>query len=319
MNIKTALLACALAIAAPIAPALAEDAPNYIEDMKRWQPKAEAGDAEAQFQLGQMYALGHGFKQNFNSALEWYEKAAAQGNAKARTALGLLYYYGAGVEQNIDKAGEWFEKAAAQDNAIAQRTLGFIAYLAKDYAQAKQWNEQAAAQGYAPAMSNIGNLYTAGEGVTQDFTEARRWYEKGAKQEKYAATSMNGLVHIYYEGKGVEKSEKQAIEWAEKSCALETLGSDQACTLIGNSYFEGELGLPKDNQKAFEYSMKAAINGNAGGAFVLRKLEESGFTFPETEKEQASEFSEKFRDKQYWKSRGRMQTLKFLLNTHPQK
>lgn len=98
MKIQTAWLACALAIAAPIAPALAEDTPNYIEDMKRWQPKAEAGDAEAQFQLGQMYALGHGFKQNFNSALEWYEKAAAQGNAKARTALGLLYYYGAGIE-----------------------------------------------------------------------------------------------------------------------------------------------------------------------------------------------------------------------------
>ena len=234
---------------------------------------------------------GHGFKQNFNSALEWYEKAAAQGNAKARTALGLLYFYGVGVEENTEKAGEWFEKAAAQDDPNAQRYLGLISYNAKDYTQAKLWWEQSAAQGYAPAMSNIGNLYTAGEGVTQDFTEA----------------------------KGVEKSEKQAIEWAEKSCALETLGSDQACTLIGNSYFEGELGLPKDNQKAFEYSMKAAINGNAGGAFVLRKLEESGFTFPETEKEQASEFSEKFRDKQYWKSRGRMQTLKFLLNTHPQK
>lgn len=70
MKIHTTLLAFALALAAPAAPVLAEDAPNYIEEMKRWQPKAEAGDAEAQFQLGQMYALGHGFKQNFNSAIE---------------------------------------------------------------------------------------------------------------------------------------------------------------------------------------------------------------------------------------------------------
>lgn len=152
MKNKTSLLALALALglAAPIAPVFAEDAPNYIEEMKRWQPKAEAGDAEAQFQLGQMYALGHGFKQNFNSALEWYEKAAAQGNAKARTALGMLYYYGVGVEENTEKAGEWFEKAAAQDEPNAQRYLGTIAYKEKDYTQAKQWWEQAAAQGHAP-------------------------------------------------------------------------------------------------------------------------------------------------------------------------
>ena len=78
MKIHATLLVFALALAAPVTPALAEDAPNYIEEMKRWQPKAEAGDAEAQFQLGQMYALGHGFKQNFNSDIEWYEKAASQ-------------------------------------------------------------------------------------------------------------------------------------------------------------------------------------------------------------------------------------------------
>ena len=138
MKIHTTLLALALALAAPVIPALAEDTPNYIEEMKRWQPKAEAGDAEAQFQLGQMYALGHGFKQNFNSAIEWYEKAAAQGNAKARTALGILYYYGVGVGEDKEKAGEWFEKAAAQDEPNAQRYLGTIAYKEKDYTQAKQ-------------------------------------------------------------------------------------------------------------------------------------------------------------------------------------
>ena len=312
MKIQTAWLACALAIAAPLAPALAEEAPNYIEDMKRWQPKAEAGDAEAQFQLGQMYALGHGFKQNFQSALEWYEKAAAQGNAKARTALGLLYYYGSGVEQNIDKAGEWFEKAAAQDNAIAQRTLGFIAYLAKDYAQAKQWNEQAAAQGYAPAMAAIGQLYEEGAGVTQDFSEAKHWYEKGIKQEKYAATSMNRLAQLYIEGKGVTKDEKQAVAWLEKSCSLDSLGSSHSCYEIGKAYFEGKLGLPQDNQKAFEYSMKAASNSHNGGAYTLERLREQGFAFPDMEKEQAIEFAEKFQDKKYWRPRTAMQALENL-------
>ena len=312
MKIQTALLACALAIAAPLAPALAEDAPNYIEDMKRWQPKAEAGDAEAQFQLGQMYALGHGFKQNFNSALEWYEKAAAQGNAKARTALGLLYFYGVGVEENTEKAGEWFEKAAAQDNPIAQTFLGAIAYEAKDYATAMQWAEQAAAQNYAPAISSIGLLYERGDGVTQDFVEAKRWYERAANYKKRSVMAMFALSKLYSEGKGVKKDEKQAMEWLEKACALNTLDSGAACYEIGKNYFDGKLGLIEDRQKAFEYSMKAALNGNISGALLLKKLKENKFVFPNTEKEQVLEFINKVDDHKYWVSRFAMQALENL-------
>ena len=55
MKIHTTLLALALALAAPAAPVLAEDAPNYIEEMKCWQPQAEAGDAETQFQFSPLY------------------------------------------------------------------------------------------------------------------------------------------------------------------------------------------------------------------------------------------------------------------------
>ena len=312
MNIKTTLLACAIAIAAPIAPAFAEDTPNYIEDMKRWQPKAEAGDAEAQFQQGQMYALGHGFKQNFNSALEWYEKAAAQGNAKARTALGLLYYYGVGVEENTEKASEWFEKAAAQDEPNAQRYLGIIAYKEKDYSQAKQWWEQAAAKGYAPAMANIGGLYEEGKGVTQNFTEAKHWYEKGVKQDRYAAMPMNRLAQLYLEGKGVTEDEKQAVDWLEKSCALDSLGSGIACYGIGHAYWKGELGLPKDAQKAFEYAMKAAMSGEMSGGLILYEINISELKLSDADREYAIEFADNFRNKQYWKPRILTQILKSL-------
>lgn len=312
MKIQTALLACALAIAAPIAPALAEDTPNYIEDMKRWQPKAEAGDAEAQFQLGQMYALGHGFKQNFQSALEWYEKAAAQGNAKARTALGLLYFYGVGVEENTEKAGEWFEKAAAQNDVTAQLFLGVIAGFTKDYARAKQWVEQAAAQDYAPAMASIGSLYERGKGVPQDFAEAKRWYEKGAEHKKFHAMSIFALARLYSEGKGVAKDEKQAIALLEKACSLDTLGSNFACYEIGNNYFEGKLGLSKNNQKAYEYSLKAVKSGNPDGARVLKKLREDSFSFPDSEKEQVSNFINKADDDKYWRLQSVTQSLETL-------
>ncbi|MFC2406640.1 MAG: tetratricopeptide repeat protein [Cardiobacterium sp.] len=140
-------LALALTAAAPLPPTWAANADD-IAAMQKWQPAAEAGDAEAQFQLGQMYALGKGYSQSFDNAFAWYEKAAQQGNAKARTALGLLYHYGYGVKQKDDnQARQWWEKAAAQKEAFAEQYLGFLAAENKDYKQAREWLEQAGKQG----------------------------------------------------------------------------------------------------------------------------------------------------------------------------
>jgi hypothetical protein len=52
--------------------------------------------------------------------------------------------------------------------------------VAQDYRQARQWYEKAAAAGHAHAMSNLGRLYQHGQGVAQDYGQARQWYEKGA-------------------------------------------------------------------------------------------------------------------------------------------
>ena len=43
--------------------------------------KAEAGDADAQYNLGLMYVLGEGVEQDFKEAVKWYQKAADQGDA----------------------------------------------------------------------------------------------------------------------------------------------------------------------------------------------------------------------------------------------
>ncbi|WP_455002985.1 tetratricopeptide repeat protein [Cardiobacterium hominis] len=169
----TTLLALALACTTPILPAVAADeAPDYIEAMHKWRPKAEAGDTEAQFQLGQMYALSYGLEQDFKTAAEWYAKSAEQGNAKARTALALCYEYGYGVAHNAETARAWIEKAAAQDFPPAQVAMGGLAEKEKDYAKARKWYELAAAQGNAEAMANIGDLYKDGNGVKKDIKQA---------------------------------------------------------------------------------------------------------------------------------------------------
>ena len=55
---------------------------------------AERGDADAQYNLGMMYADGRGVPQDDTTAVEWFQKAAEQGHALAQKNLGVVYEQG---------------------------------------------------------------------------------------------------------------------------------------------------------------------------------------------------------------------------------
>ena len=63
------------------------------------QKKAEQGEAQAQYYLGQCYANGWDVEQNQEQAVHWYRQAAEQGEVNAQYKLGLCYMKGEGVDQ----------------------------------------------------------------------------------------------------------------------------------------------------------------------------------------------------------------------------
>ena len=75
-----------------------------IEDIR---VRAEHGDAEAQYNLGRMYANGEGVTRNAAEAVRWFRLAADQGNADAQNGLGVLYASGRGVPQDEAEAARW--------------------------------------------------------------------------------------------------------------------------------------------------------------------------------------------------------------------
>ena len=81
---------------------------NHLDDMVS---KAEAGDAEAQFQLGRAYEEGNSIPQDDQLAVKWYKKSAEQGNAKAENSMGIMYSIGRGVPRDKQEAAQWFLKA----------------------------------------------------------------------------------------------------------------------------------------------------------------------------------------------------------------
>ncbi|MEW6590355.1 MAG: tetratricopeptide repeat protein [Pseudomonadota bacterium] len=117
--------------------------------------RAEAGDAEAQLQLGMRYAAGDGVVQNDKEAAKWLERAARQGLADAQYEYGLMLLQGRGVVQDYRAAFEWIEKPARRGHAKAQYSLGELyrygTGTAIDKARAYLWFNLAAAQGVEAA------------------------------------------------------------------------------------------------------------------------------------------------------------------------
>lgn len=87
---------------------------------------AEQGYADAQFNLGLMYANGEGVEKDMVQAVELFKKAAEQGHVDAQNNLGAMYFTGEGVDRDEKKAVEWFKKAAAKGNVEAQANLDAI-------------------------------------------------------------------------------------------------------------------------------------------------------------------------------------------------
>lgn len=74
-------------------------------------------EAQAQFDLGELYANAECEARDIKKAIDWYRKAAEQGLQNAQNYLGYAYTNGQGVPKDVSKGMEWFRKATKQDEA----------------------------------------------------------------------------------------------------------------------------------------------------------------------------------------------------------
>ena len=121
MNIKQLLIATILLLSSGA----------YGQSFEETKLLAEQGDANAQYNLGNMYIYGNGVPENDVEAVKWHRLAAAQGHAGAQFNLGIHHTNGKGVAQNHMEAVKWYRLAAAQGLANAQYNLGMCNAMVK--------------------------------------------------------------------------------------------------------------------------------------------------------------------------------------------
>ncbi len=168
---RSLLAACAAALLLVGANAVAGAAPSdvkagvdrwmrgdYAGAIAQWRPLAEAGNADAQFNLGQAYKLGRGVPANAGLAQSWYQKAARQGHEQAQVNVGLLLYNGGRKQEALP----WIRKAVELGDPRAQYILGTELFngdlVGKDWPRAYALMIRAADGGVPPAADNLKSM-----------------------------------------------------------------------------------------------------------------------------------------------------------------
>lgn len=109
---------------------------DFKKAVEEWRPLAIAGDADAEFNLGQAYKLGRGVPLDPALARSWFLKAANQGHVQAADNYGLALF------ENGQKAeaAPWLEKSAARGEPRAQLVFGTMLFngdgVSRDYPRA---------------------------------------------------------------------------------------------------------------------------------------------------------------------------------------
>lgn len=157
--------------------------------------------------------------------------------------------------------------------------------------------------GDAEAQNALGDAYYDGKGVTENLTEAVKWYKKAAFQEN--AKAQYNLGVCYYYGYGVEKYKGEAQKWLTKAAEQ---GYAEAQNFLGYYYeyderydtkaivwytkaaeqglpmaqcnlgvcYENGNGVKKDLEEAIKWYTKAADQGYAKAQYYLGKAYEEG-------------------------------------------
>lgn len=178
---------------------------------------AEAGDAEAQFKLGALYANGVGVNQDSKTAARWLRKAAKQGSFPAQTLLGWCYAGGHGVSKNAGEALEWYSKAAEQ--------------------------------GDTDAMCSLADIYIEGEaGIERNISSALRWYEKAANLGHPKAQYLLGK--LLAEGKLVQQNDEAAFQWLTLAIISDSEAAQRELAMLTARLDPDTLQQYKDNMLA---------------------------------------------------------------------
>ena len=264
------------------------------------------GDAQAQFILGRIYALGYGVPKNSTKALGWFEKAAKDGPPNIKqaakqevlvlagelaTSKALTLYH----QGHYNQAFKSIKRVASQGYAPAQYLMATfyaghhapgnpgkgtgVAETGTQSAGVRvhynrlsvQWLIRAARRGYLPAVDLLALDCHLGRGMAKknDALAWKLWHFSAAHGD---VIGERDLAICYHDGIGTAVNTPKAAAWMKKAASQ----NDQASLYwLGNWYATGTV-VKRNERKALACWRKAESLGGSIGEKAKAKIARMG-------------------------------------------
>ena len=145
-----------------------------------------------------------------------------------------------------------YHVAAEAGIALAQAKLGYIYDQSNDDEKAVKWYRAAAEQQHPDGEFGLGEMYSKGEGVDQDFEVAVEMYMRAAVGGHAQARRV--LANAYeHGGLGREVSAAEALRWLTLAA---NSGDINAMQRMASLYAEGGLGVKPDPAQAEQWQAR---------------------------------------------------------------
>lgn len=248
-------------------------APNLIQahsealSIDALQKLAEAGDPNAQVQLGILYASGQGGLSGGDvEATKWFKQAAEGGHPFGLFVLSIAHAGGlGGLSGDEAQALKYLRMAADKGLAAAQHQLGDKYAngewgLGKNVVEAAKWYEKAAGQGIVPAQAELARIYLF---KLRNIAGGMKWLRIAA--EKGHPVSQLMLSEFYTAGVfDLQKDLAEAGKWHDRAMAHD---SQEIQFYMATRNANGWPGGAKNAAESIKWYIKFAENKE--GPYVL--------------------------------------------------
>ena len=261
---------------------------RFDEAARRFGPLAERGNAEAQFYMGRLSAMGTGVPKDIETSTQWYRRAAEQGHTEAQAVLGLHYMQGLGVAANYAEAARWSTLAADKGHGGAAYNLAKMHAaggpgLAADRATAERWAKTAMAKGFPDPLKARPDRPKRSDEAVAVFKQGQDLFRAGdmaGAARLFARCAETGdapcqlqIGWHYEEGKGVPRNLSEAMRWYRAAAEQH---DPRAAENLGLMYERGK-GVAKNCRTAVEWYARGALWNDHASLYSLGRMYQFGF------------------------------------------
>jgi len=204
------------------------DKPACDAALKVLTQVCDAGEEQACWQLGEMYAKGEGVTSDRQRAAALIQKSCDKGMVDACMELGTLYMRGFGVPQDPARGLEIYKRYCNGLQVNGCIALGWTYFtgdgVEKDMNQAFSYFQRACDGGEQIGCAGMAEMYLEGRGVKTDYDLALKLYQQGC--DANCGSCCAGAADMYENGKGVKAELGRARMFYGQACRL---GDEDSC------------------------------------------------------------------------------------------